>query len=317
MLVHFSLGLGRSNGNDMTSNGNDMTFSFPQIHPPVVDVTIESLLIAGGVASPQESVIRRAYTRYGGAVVAALAGRGRIQAAVDVYRLAESQPSLTTVNRLQLEGITISGPLSEGSPVTRCFRNRTELVLKPLDKREYDRALAFFEALNGTSAISGLTPFELRSSAKGKHFMLMPVFGASIECLPHLDNEDITELWRCMRNALRGLHGYGFAHMDIKPANICLDRRAFVLIDLGSVTRFGEEAATTPPYVARDFPGGMLYSSALADWWLLAMTLAEKATGLRVGEVDRPTMVMLSKRLEENLPPAVWAELREELNTNA
>jgi hypothetical protein len=47
------------------------------------------------------------------------------------------------------------------------------------------------------------------------------------------------------------------------------------------------------------------------------MTLAEKATGLRVGVVDRPTMAMLSKRLEEKLPPDVWAELREELNTNA
>jgi len=294
-----------------------MAFSFPQIHS-VVDVTIESLLIAGGVSSPQESVIRRAYTRYGSAVVAALAGRGRVQAAVDVYRLAESLPSLTTVNQLQLEGITINGrTLYEGSPVTRCFRNRFELVLKPLDKREHDRALAFSEAMNGNSAISGLTPFELRSSAKGKHFMLMPVFGASLECLSLLDNEDITELWRCMRNALRGLHGFGFAHMDIKPANICLDRRAFVLIDLGSVTRFGEAASTTPPYVARDFPGGMLYSSALADWWLLAMTLAEKATGLRVGEVDTPTMAMLSKRLEEKLPPDVWAELREELNTNA
>jgi hypothetical protein len=93
-----------------------MEFSFPQIHP-VVDVTIESLLIAGGVASPQESVIRRAYTRYGGAVVAALAGRGRVQAAVDVYRLAESQPSLTTVNRLQLEGITI-----ERTSITRAVQ---------------------------------------------------------------------------------------------------------------------------------------------------------------------------------------------------
>ena len=275
--------------------------------------TFEALLIAGGVAAPQPSVVRRAFTRYGGAVVAALAGGGRAEAAVDAYRLAESLPSLTTAEGLRLEGIDIDGPLFEGSPAIRCFRNRAEFVLKPLDEREHECARTLLDALNRGETVSGITPFELRSSAKGKHFMLMPLFGAALEALPRLHGESVEVLWRCARDALCGLHALGFAHMDVKPANICLDRRAFVLIDLGSAARFGEPAATTLPYVPADFPGRMRLSSARADWWLLAMTLAEKATGLRVGGAPTPTMAALRERLSVGLPSAVWAELREKL----
>ena len=143
--------------------------------------------------------------------------------------------------------------------------------------------------------------------------MLMPLAGASLEVLPHLSAEDVHVLWQCTRDALRGLHARGFAHMDVKPANICLSARLFVLIDLGSVARFDEPTSTTMPYVPRDFPGEMRRSSALADWWLLAMTLAEKATGLAVGEVRTPTMAELTERLFKGLPCSVWDELRTEL----
>ena len=57
-----------------------------------------------------------------------------------------------------------------------------------------------------------------------------------------------------------------------------------MLVDVGSVARFGEAAATTPPYVAADFSRRHADEQrARADWWLLAMTLAEKAAGLAVG----------------------------------
>jgi len=277
------------------------------------EVSLVSLLIAGGIAKPQESIIRRAYLQYGSTVSAVLAGRGYVQGAVDIYRQAESLPSQETQDRLRLEGISTNGSVCEGSSLTRCFRNRDELVLKPLDKHEHARALELLDALNGKT-ISGLTPFELHSGTKNqKQFMLMPLFGSSLEVLPHLDNDDIAELWRCLSDALRGLHSLGFAHMDIKLANICLNRCAFVLIDLGSVTRFGAPTTTTRPYVARDYPNGMHYSSARADWWLLAMTLAEKVAGLKVGEFRTPTMAKISEMLEVELPPAIWAELKKEL----
>ena len=149
-----------------------------------------------------------------------------------------------------------------------------------------------------------------------KNFMLMPRYGASLELLPALSAEDALVLWRSVSGALRGLHSLGFAHMDVKPANICLPggagRGEFVLIDIGSVARFGEATAATAAYVAADFPGAMRRSSARADWWQLAMTLAEKACGghcLDVGMRAPPTMGALAARLRDHLPGAVWREL--------
>ena len=273
----------------------------------------EALLVAGGITQPVASVVQRAFLRYSAIITASLAA-SRPETAVDAYRLAECLPSVTTADMLRFDGIDLDGPLSEGSLLTRCFRSRAEFLLKPLDQREFERADELLKALNG-SAIPCLTSFELRSSSS-KHFMLMPRFGASLEQLPHLVADDIAVLWQCMRDALRGLHALGFAYMDVKPSNICLNNRAFVLIDLGSVAQFGKGASTTQPYVPRDYPGSMCVSSARADWWLFAMTVAEKATGLEVGRGHRASMAELSARLSENLPRAVWAELREELETD-
>ena len=143
--------------------------------------------------------------------------------------------------------------------------------------------------------------------------MLMPRYGASLEHLPALSGESTRVLWDSIGGALRGLHALGFAHMDVKPANICLaGAQGFVLVDLGSVAPFGDSTATTAPYVAADFPGAMRCSSARADWWQLAMTLAEKACGehcLDVGMHAPPTMAKLSIRLCEHLPAALWREL--------
>jgi hypothetical protein len=60
----------------------------------------------------------------------------------------------------------------------------------------------------------------------------------------------------------------------------------------------------------------MRRSSAHADWWQLAMTLAEKACGvhcLDVGACAVPTMAALSAHLREHLPAAVWQELEPQL----
>ena len=281
--------------------------------------TFTTILIASGkMPAPEASVVRRVMTRYGHLVQGAFlnaAGRD-FQAALDIYAMAKSLPSLTTANELLVDGFYLDGPLYEGSPVTRCFdEDLREWVLKPLDEREYSRASALLEALAGSppAEIPELTPFKLHRSSKANVFMLMPLFGASLEVIPHLAAKNAEVLWRCMRDALRRLHALGFAHMDVKPANICLSAGAFVLIDLGSVARFNESASTTPAYVPSDYPRNMKQSSALADWWLLAMTLAEKATGLDVGSAVSPTMRALDERLEEKLPPSVWAELRAEL----
>ena len=276
--------------------------------------SLEELLVASGMRPEdvRREVVRRAYTRYGGVVAGALAGAGRPEAAADVYALAASLPSLTTEADFRLAGLHVNGLLFEGGALVRCFRERDEFVLKPLDARENRRALALHEAMTAARApIPGLATFELHPRGD-KLFMLMPRYGASLEHLPALSGESTRVLWESIGGALRGLHALGFAHMDVKPANICTaGAQGFVLVDLGSVARCGE-ATTTAPYVAADFPGAMRRSSARADWWQLAMTLAEKACGgycLDVGACAPPAMAALAARLRENLPAALWREL--------
>ena len=261
----------------------------------------------------RKEVVRRAYMRYGGVIAGALAGGGRPEAAADVYALAASLPSLTTEADFRLDGLHVNGLLFEGGSLVRCFRERDEFVLKPLDARENARALALHEAMAAARApIPGLATFELHPRGS-KLFMLMPRYGASLEHLPALSSEGTHVLWQSIVGALRGLHALGFAHMDVKPANICVaGAQGFVLVDLGSVARFDEVTATTAPYVAADFPGAMRRSSARADWWQLAMTLAEKACGehcLDVGVREPPAMAVLAARLCEHLPAALWREL--------
>lgn len=277
--------------------------------------SLEDLLVASGMRREEvrREVVRRAYTRYGGVVAGALAGTGRPEAAADVYALAASLPSLTTEADFRLAGLHVNGLLFEGGALVCCFRERDEFVLKPLDAREDRRARALHEAMTAARAtIPGLAAFELHPRGD-QLFMLMPHYGASLEHLPTLSGESTRVLWQSIGGALRGLHALGFAHMDVTPANICVaGAQGFVLVDLGSVARFGEATATTAPYGAADFPGAMRRSSALADWWQFAMTLAEKACGghcLGVGASSTPTMAALAARLREHLPAALWREL--------
>jgi serine/threonine protein kinase len=62
-------------------------------------------------------------------------------------------------------------------------------------------------------------------------------------------------LWENVSAALTDLHRLGFAHGDIKPANLGFDAGgAFFLIDLDSAARFG--AATQRPSSTYLFTSG-------------------------------------------------------------
>lgn len=114
----------------------------------------------------------------------------------------------------------------------------------------------------------------------------MPRYVDTLERVPAFSAEDdaeaITTLWRQLSAALEGIHALGFAHMDVKPSSICLDRRDFIFIDLYSVARFGDPTESTRTYIPSDLrpaAAARARSSAAIDWWMLAMTLAEKACG--------------------------------------
>ena len=124
-------------------------------------------------------------------------------------------------------------------------------------------------------------------------------------------------VWEHIREALEQLHAKGFAYSDIKPGNICLteDGASTVLIDLGSVARFGERTSSTQAYVPRDMARGR--ASVALDWWMLAMTLAEKGCGpdhmLDISGTQEASKAELRDHLSVRLDPAIWEALKPKL----
>ena len=102
----------------------------------------------------------------------------------------------------------------------------------------------------------------------------MPKFETTLEPISFIDEKEASQLWGDIRDALDFIHSREFAFMDVKPANICVTEGRFVLIDLGSIVKFGKRSSSTPSYIPSDFTEKK--GSAHCDWWMLAMTLAEK-----------------------------------------
>ena len=192
-------------------------------------------------------------------------------------------------------------------------------VCKHLTPDEAERAAAFEAALADRP---GLRPrvvdFELYHMKKV--YMIMPRLPATLEPMPSLADEDVARLWDHVSRALDDVHGLGFAHMDVKPSNIGIDGGdGFVLIDLGSIGRFGDVTSSTWPYVPADLrrPGARWTCTKAIDWWMFAMTLAEKGcgdVGLNVGgHVSGYTREVLRTHLELHLRGDVWGALSAKL----
>ena len=276
--------------------------------------TVEQLLSASGKFTPshppEASALSRMRRRFAGQVSLALQ-TGDANLLYEAYDDAKHLPSPSTVQRFKVEGYIINGPLYVGSNILTCFKGTDEYLLKSgLSKEELRRAEEFKSAV--PIPHRGIVSFEIRSNVeKGKHVMLMPKLRTSLEPIPSLPVGDTARLWSDLRGALDFLHSHGFAHMDVKPSNICVDGEGrFVLVDLGSIAPFGDATSSTPAYVPCDVAGWR--SSAAVDWWMLAMTLAEKGCGehaLDVGSKSKSApKEVLRGHLRAYLPVGVWSE---------
>jgi len=275
-------------------------------------------LLRSARINPETRVIMRALFRYWNRVASAAALRS-VEMAVSTYDKARALPSTATEKELRtVEGLSLHDPLWPDSEITIASRGLRMYVLKPLDELETARARAFLAAAPDAS-IPHVSPFELLTTTHEKRFMLMPRYLDTIQQFPPLEAGDAELLWEQLSAALSGIHALGFAHMDVKPSNICISEpRSFCLVDLGSIAAFGERTASTSAYVpadllTRDMPASRLRAAAVIDWWMLAMTLAEKGCGaghaLDVGGAKAWRRAEVREHLERFLPHRIWAEL--------
>ena len=244
--------------------------------------------------------------------------------AAHVYWDAEELPSTTTVHAFQLDGLRVNGPLYEGSELTTAYRGTRSFVIKGVHANDALRLAVLRDAMlqaaaEGARALRHVAPFELRTSPAGRTYAVMPRYVDTLERVPPMDDaEAIATLWEHASAALTDLHALGFAHGDVKPANVCVDGDgSFWLIDLDSAARFGAATQTTTEYLPADERGVRVLASARADWWALAMTLAEKACGAASLPLGHGARVWMSgevrAHLTAHLPAGVWAALAEHI----
>ena len=225
-------------------------------------------------------VLRRMHCRLGVRVYVALLSQSPALAR-DACWDAESMPSTESQVRLGGLRLQLNVPLPEGNAhLIVCFRDAVPHVLKVHEKEEASKIQRAIGQLDLHEALH-IIRFEW---VEQRH-MLVPYFASTLEHIPSGLSASVTSrLWEQMSAALCYLHVRGVAHMDVKPSNIFVDSvGAFSLGDLGSVARFGERTSSTPAFLPRDMQSERIVSAAGIDWWMLAMTMADKVAGREMG----------------------------------
>lgn len=193
------------------------------------------------------------------------------------------------------------------------------LVVKPLLPAEA-RCIEAFRAALLEAAVAlneHVVPFELWHRDT-KDFIIMPKQAATLSSFPWLAPASAAVLLAHLVEGLRFMHALGFAHCDVKADNVCVSQSgACVLVDLGSVARFGEAAQSTRPYLPTDvYPsdGARVVSSRALDAYMLGAAMAEKCCArehcLNFAE-RRLSWGALRGHLCAHLPASVWAPYAE------
>jgi serine/threonine protein kinase len=232
--------------------------------------------------------------------------------AVDVYDKTSKHPDTTTVSALLFDGYTMNGCLFDGSELVICYKDLKVYVLKGLSVDEWKNAEAFEVAFPEKSR-PNIVDFTLYTRDE-KHYMIMPKLETTLEPMTSINEKEAMQLWCDISNALDFIHSGEFAYMDVKPANICVNQGNFVLIDLGSIVKFGKRSSSTPAYIPSDFTETK--GSAHCDWWMLAMTLSEKVEceeNLIQHEPKKRTMAELMEFLEDKVEATIYCGLAEKL----
>lgn len=268
------------------------------------------LLSEGGIQDIDDHVLRRATHRFASHLNLAMTNQNSVWAA-DAYLAAKQLPSTTTEAHLAQDDLILNGPLlGEGHKLIICFKKTVPNLLKPVDEREKNKLAENKEYLQHPNII----PYEF----VGTNYIIMPLHPTTLEHLARLLEGCELKLWQNIGPALTFLHNHRLAHMDVKPANILIScNGSFILGDLGSVAEFGHRTISTDPYIPRDMQiASGYFAIPVMDWWMLAMTFAEKVIELHIGGASSaPRRQTLREKLaQDQRMHNVWGLLADKLD---
>eukprot|EP01118_Nematostelium_gracile_P011264 TRINITY_DN3974_c0_g1_i3.p1 TRINITY_DN3974_c0_g1~~TRINITY_DN3974_c0_g1_i3.p1 ORF type:complete len:323 (-),score=28.89 TRINITY_DN3974_c0_g1_i3:406-1374(-) len=138
--------------------------------------------------------------------------------ALSLYYDTAALPQTETETQLGLKGYEVNGPLIRGNEsLLICFRDTRPCILKTLSIKEAQRIRQLPQLESRY-----IVPYLLEESARSL-LMIMPLLPTTLEHIRKLSLGASEKLWTQMSDALKCLHSHQFAHMDIKPSNICLN----------------------------------------------------------------------------------------------
>jgi len=265
----------------------------PPPPPPAVS-TLESLLVKAGFR-PRAEVCDRASFNYPSAVLLCTQ-TGNVDLARKTYEMASMLPSAHTMQVLKASNIKVCGKLFEHSNLLICHDIRgLPFVLKPIERSHYLRVKDLAEEMTrrNITEIPCVTAFRVFNSNEisgidtvsgidktFKNYSMMPMFSLTLEQIQGVDEQTVSQYWRDLSQGLDVLHNLGFAHMDVKPANIALTQDGVaVFIDIESTAKFGETTSSTVAYIPYDLRERVTTAKELVDWGMLTATLCEKFCG--------------------------------------
>jgi serine/threonine protein kinase len=257
--------------------------------------------------TPVKSILQRMKTRFSSKVLLAIQEQDP-DLARDAYETTELLPKTETIQNLSTHNVVVDGFLIAGNDsLTVCFDNGIPSILKVLSSAEHER-MGLITEISHPSIIS----FRI-IEARGRTFCIMPLLPITLEQFCGINELIALKLLQQMREALAYLHSKNLAHMDIKPANICINHSGdFILIDLGSLQRFGAKSSSTLAFLPHQMNPNP--AKADTDWWMLAMTLYDRiqpfGKGVGVGAREK-TLEELKHWFEQSSFQSLWVELKQ------
>lgn len=199
-----------------------------------------------------------------------------LDAARGWYRKVENMPKANTKLQFQKSGWTFAEMSARGEGYSCCFRDGRPYLARPATLEEVTRVGALLKSVSKSSyqLNEHIVPIILEKHEGTRHYFISPLYPITLDTYPSLEEASSQRLWSELSQALKSLHQFGYAHMDIKAANICVTTEGkFILIDLGSVAKFHTVTETTEGVL----PVGLTVNTAdpSVDWWMLAAVVSE------------------------------------------